>query len=324
MKFIKKTYFLVLALCFIALILLQFLSIRDEIQSKSSRLSLQQRQIVFEAKSLKVLNDAVNPIRKKAGEIAEAPATEKSVDEKDKIIEVKEEKKAVDYSSANLAIVVTEAGGKREDLQYAASKLPVEVAIAFNPYSDELKIKMDDMIKAGREVLLNLMFEPSNFPISDTGPLTIQGYLDDAQKAIKLQEAFTKALGVPFKGVLSNSDEILTHNFENITPVLKILKNKEYFFGYFRKPVNANLENDVKPLALDIFVVDYLIDDKGTKDSITTKLDEIYEELKNPKKKLVIALRPNRFSVKFLSKWLAESDPERVRIAPISYFVTDN
>ncbi|HCR86498.1 MAG TPA: hypothetical protein DIV86_07470, partial [Alphaproteobacteria bacterium] len=181
MKFIKKTYFLVLALCFIALILLQFLSIRDEIQSKSSRLSLQQRQIVFEAKSLKVLNDAVNPIRKKAGEIAEAPATEKSVDEKDKIIEVKEEKKAVDYSSANLAIVVTEAGGKREDLQYAASKLPVEVAIAFNPYSDELKIKMDDMIKAGREVLLNLMFEPSNFPISDTGPLTIQGYLDDAQ-----------------------------------------------------------------------------------------------------------------------------------------------
>lgn len=326
MSLFKKIGFYI-ALCgFLALNLLQVYTIKSYFETGFARKSLEKRQIVFSASSGEVLNDAVNPVKKaviltnlKPDEII-GPMPPKQASQQAKPL-----LKAVDYKKANLSIVVTEVGGRKDNYLLAMADLPREVSFAFNPYSDDLASKMASAQKNGREVLLNLMFEPSNFPISDTGPLTIQSYLDESQKAMKIQETFSKAGGFPFKGVLSNSDEILTHNFENLTPVLKILKNKEYFFGYYRKPVNANLENDVKPLALDVFVVDYLVDEKESAESIKSKLNEIRDELlKNHRRKDVICIRANPVSIDTLRKWLEKNISDDLQIAPISYFITDN
>lgn len=309
MKQLKKIFFLLGILAFIGLNILQLLTIKADVQTKRVELSIKQRTIEISPQT-----DSVKEF--------------KTVDEakfqppKDDAAKQAAEAKAVDYKTANLAIILTEVGTKKEDLELALKALPKEVSLAFNPYSDELKNKMLAQVGAGREVLLNLMFEPSNFPINDTGPFTIQSYLDEVQKSIKLQNTFVQADG--YKGVLSNSDEILTHNFENISPVLKILKNKELFFCYYRKPVNANLENDIKPIGLDAVIVDYLIDEKSDKESIEKKLNEVSEEIIKNKQRIVIALRTYPVSVKVLSKWLKQNLGENIQVAPISYFIVDN
>lgn len=253
--------------------------------------------------------------------VAEAIVKEKA---KEKMLEepTKEEKVfEYNYETANLAIIVTEVGLKQGMLDYART-LPKEVTFAFSPYSDELQTKLDDSKKEDREVLLNLMFEPSRYPLEDTGPLTIQSHFEETQNVYRYQNTITDKQGII--GYLTNSDEIITHNLEVISPILLKIKNAGKFFIFYKQPVNAYLEKEAKPMAVDIASVNHLIDNVDTKEEILENLNKLKNELAEKNAKIIIAIRPYKNSIDILKKWLKENRGKDLRIAPVSYFITDN
>ncbi len=229
--------------------------------------------------------------------------------------------KPLDYNSANLAIIVTNVGMIQSQLDQAKT-LPKEVTFAFSPYADDLQKKMDASAADGRQVLLNLMMQPSSFPVKDNGPLSIQLNYDDSTNAQRLNSAL--AVAKDYQGLLADSDEVVTAKIDKMTPILQKVSELNTFIGYFKNNNNLALENDAKPLAADIFGVDYLIDDNPGEENVSKVLNQVKEDLVLRKKRVVIALRPYPTSISTMKKWLDENLGANVQIAPISYFVTNN
>ncbi|MDX1950264.1 MAG: divergent polysaccharide deacetylase family protein [Rickettsiales bacterium] len=226
----------------------------------------------------------------------------------------------LDYKNAPLSIIVTDLGQNKKLLKNA-EKLPKEVNFAFSPYSDDLPKKIEATIKSGRQALLTLMFEPSGFPIKDTGPLTIISVADPNKNLEKI----TKTIGEikNYSGFITNEGEIISQNLDVISPILKQIRDLGKFFGYHKISVNTFLENEAKPLAVDIFAIDFIIDEKLDEKEILTKLKIVEDEILVKKRKIVISLKPYKISIDILSKWL-EANSGKINIAPITYFVTDN
>ena len=227
----------------------------------------------------------------------------------------------LDYKTANLAVIVTEAGLKQSELD-GARILPKEVSFAFSPYSDELQKKIDFAKRDGREVMLNLIFNPSDYPTKDGGPLSIQANYDEAQNLANF--ASTVNLARDYVGLLANNNETITNKFDKLSPLLKKITERKVFFGFFKNNTNANLENDVKPFATDVFAVDFMVDEDMDEEKMKAKLNEIKELLVIKKRRVVIAITGSPLSVKVLKKWLDENIGATIQIAPISYFVTNN
>lgn len=311
----------------IAILVIEILTIKGSINNSEQQSFNHKRQVLIKAKTGEILSNNRKTFTEEELKVAKE---ESSIIENKNTLNLEESEKSLfnnytaeDYENGNIAIVITEIGGKQEILEKAKELLPKETAFAFTPYSDDLKNKIASVEAQGSETLLNLMFEPSNFPINDTGPLTILTYFEEGSKAIKLQETLTKARN--YKGVMTNYDEIMTHSYENILPILKILRNKNLYFAFIRKPVNAYLENDAKPLALDVAIIDYLIDANLNEQKISKRLKDIKYEITENKKKIVIALRPYPVSIETVSKWLQENlDNTDIQIAPLKYFINDN
>ncbi len=226
-----------------------------------------------------------------------------------------------DYAKANLGIVVTEVGQTQEGIDIL-KELPKEVSVAFSPYSDELQKKIDFQRREGREVLLNIVLEPSGFPVIDTGPLTIFTSSEPSKNIAKLETTIGE--NKDFLGFLTIRNEIVTHNLDAISPVVKKIKDLNLFFGFNKISVNSYLETEVKPMSVDIFTVDYMIDEKPTAKDILAKLKLVERDIISNKKRVVISIKPYKNSVQILKKWLEENLGENIQIAPISYFVTDN
>ncbi len=323
-----NTLFLVINLLLLGLLCFQIFQITKIYSEKSKTEISRGKKIIInatnnEVESLNLSEEeikAFNPDIKKASDLKKSD----SLDLGDGLIgppAPSAEQIAANYSEANLSVIVTDLGQTKSGLSLAGA-LPKEVSFAFSPYSDDLQNKMTRTIADGREVLLNLILEPSGFPLKDSGPLTILTSADKAQNQTKFDKTAAEYTG--YIGFLSNSGEVLTNNLEVVTPTLNNTKDAQKFFGYYRSAANTYLENDVKPMAVDIVVVDYLIDETISEKDIRKKLDQAKSDMISKKKKVVIALRPFKLSVDVLQRWLKENLGENIRIAPISYFVTDN
>jgi polysaccharide deacetylase 2 family uncharacterized protein YibQ len=246
-----------------------------------------------------------------------AAAEEKKIEEK----KVEEPLAPVDYNKANLSVLVFEVGMKQSDLELLQD-MPKEVSVALSPYADELQKKIDFFARDGRQVMINLKLQSSGFPAKDNGPLSIQVSYDEPTINLKLASTLDIASG--YIGALAVNDEVVTNKFDKLSPILRKLTERGLFFGYFKSSSNLNVENDAKPLAVDVVGVDYLIDEQTNIASIKKQLDLIKEDLLVNDKRLVVGLRTYPNSVKLMKDWLKENRGNKIQLAPISYFVTNN
>jgi polysaccharide deacetylase 2 family uncharacterized protein YibQ len=72
-----------------------------------------------------------------------------------------------------VAIAVVGLGLSRDAAEAAIAKLPPEVDLSFSPNAGNLDTWVKKARDAGHEVLLDLPLEPPNYPLRDTGPLSI-------------------------------------------------------------------------------------------------------------------------------------------------------
>lgn len=336
-KFSMNNIFLVINLLLLGALGFQIFQITKVYSARSQKDVSEGRKIVInvknnEVETLKLSDDEIgslNPNLK--AELEKKQAEEKAKENKAQAVDLGDEfigppaptaeQIEANYGTANLSIIVTDLGKTKTGLALAGT-LPKEVAFAFSPYGDDLQNKMKRTIADGRQVLLNIILEPSGFPLKDSGPLTILTSSDQAQNLMRFEKTIGTLEG--YTGFLTNTSEVFTNNLEIATPILNKIKDEEKFFGYYRSAANSYLENEVKPMAVDIAIVDYLIDDDVSEKEILKKLNQAKSDIISKKRRVVIALRPYKISIDVLQQWLKENLGANVRIAPISYFVTNN
>jgi polysaccharide deacetylase 2 family uncharacterized protein YibQ len=224
------------------------------------------------------------------------------------------------YSVANLGVIITNLGLRQTNLDIAKT-FPKEVAFAFSPYSRELQNKIRMSRNEGREILLGVEFESSNYPLTDSGPYTVHAFFEANQNIYRVQT--TLALADNYLGVIAPYDEIITSKRESIIPVVEYLKSKNLFLAYVKTSKNSELEHNVKPVAANILIIDYYIDEDMGPDEIREVLRDVKEDLLSDKR-VVLAITPYSAHLGEMKEWLKANLNPKIQLAPISKFVTRN
>jgi polysaccharide deacetylase 2 family uncharacterized protein YibQ len=93
-----------------------------------------------------------------------------------------------DKTQPRIGVVVVGLGLSKEATEAAITKLPPEVSLSFSPYAGNLDNWIKRARASGHEVLIDLPMEPPNYPMRDSGPLSILSHQSPAE-AIKALEA---------------------------------------------------------------------------------------------------------------------------------------
>jgi len=94
-----------------------------------------------------------------------------------------------------VAIAVVGLGLSRDAAEAAIAKLPPEVDLSFSPNAGNLDTWIKRARDAGHEVLIDLPLEPPNYPLRDTGPLSILSRDGPNAAVDRLHQILGKATG---------------------------------------------------------------------------------------------------------------------------------
>ena len=111
---------------------------------------------------------------------------------------------------ATVSLVVEQMGMNPTLLDQAKTLLPLRVALAFNPYAEEVFSQMQNARDAGFETLLSLALETRNYPYSDPGNMALlTGNLPEKNQEMFFQQMATAQgyIGmIPMMGKIARYD----------------------------------------------------------------------------------------------------------------------
>lgn len=140
----------------------------------------------------------------------------------DKKNKVNKQQTARNTGSPKLAIVVTNLGLNTYVTQTALS-LPTEVAFGFLPYTTTLKPTMVEAQNRGHEIYINMPAETRN-PNVKPGKLALKTNNSNQINLANLSQLLSGYSN--YQGLYTSPDEIFSHDYEAIRPILDIVKNK--------------------------------------------------------------------------------------------------
>jgi polysaccharide deacetylase 2 family uncharacterized protein YibQ len=227
--------------------------------------------------------------------------------------------KSVNYDIKDIrpkvVIIISSAGLSRVTTENVLS-LPAEVAISFSPYAygvGEWTTKAADL---GYELLMDLPFEPSNYPDSDPGPLGLLSQSDDDLNVAQINKILNMS-EERLIGVVAPVEERFTANEEKIIPVLQELKRKKLTLFYTNQPRNYFLPQTAKKLGLPLIAYDVLVDENLSHGGIEKSIKRA-ERIAGEKGFVVIEARPYPITVEHLHKWLKTFEEKGLLLIPIS------
>jgi len=122
-----------------------------------------------------------------------------------------------------VAIAVVGLGLSRDAAEAAISKLPPEIGLSFSPYAGNLDAWIKKARDAGHEVLIDLPLEPPNYPLHDSGPLSILSRDGPGAAVDRLHQILGKATG--YVGVAATLRSPIAAG-PSWAPVLKDIKGR--------------------------------------------------------------------------------------------------
>lgn len=131
-------------------------------------------------------------------------------------------------TTADIAIILTDAGLSESTTQKALQALPKPVAVAFSPYSMRLAPWLDEAKNAGRETFLLLPMEPLNYPKDDPGPQALLTRKSEAENSITLTSLLTLAGNAD--GVMNFMGSRFLGDRRNMIPALAKIRKSGLMF----------------------------------------------------------------------------------------------
>jgi len=172
-----------------------------------------------------------------------------------------------------IAIIITNLGLSSSATQAAIQDLPGEITLAFQPFANRLEEWIPLARAAGHEVLLAVPMEPTNFPASDPGPMTLLTSLPQADNLDRLDWALSRFTG--YVGVINHLGGRFATSEESLVPILTAIRNRGLLF-VDTKPTSNSLATQVaETLQMVHAFNDRFIDDEPNRWSIDARLQEL-------------------------------------------------
>ncbi|MDE1993047.1 MAG: divergent polysaccharide deacetylase family protein [Rhizobiaceae bacterium] len=219
-----------------------------------------------------------------------------------------------------VAIVVSGLGLSQTGTQRAIEKLPEEITLAFAASGNSLQRWMQDARRGGHEILIQVPFEPFDYPGNNPGPDTLL----TSQPAAKNVEDLHKAMGkiTNYTGVMNYLGGKFLANPDALEPVLRDVGKRGLLFLDDGSSSQSKSGTIAKALEVPHAFADVQLDGELQEDAILKKLDDLERIARRNGSAIGVASAFDE-SIDAISKWSQDAAMRGIEIVGVSALADD-
>ena len=214
-----------------------------------------------------------------------------------------------------IAIVVGGLGLSQTGTQRAIQQLPPGVTLGLAASGNSLQRWMQEARRAGHEILIQVPFEPYDYPANDPGP----GTLLVKDPAAKNLERLHVAMGeiTNYTGIMNYQGGRYLSDVKALEPVLRDMASRGLLFLDDGTSAQSKTEVLAKAIQLPHAFGDLTLDGQLQSDAILKKLDEL-ERIAQRKGTAIGIASAFDESIAAIRKWADEASQRGVEIVGVS------
>jgi polysaccharide deacetylase 2 family uncharacterized protein YibQ len=219
-----------------------------------------------------------------------------------------------------IAIVVSGLGLSQTGTQRAIQQLPEEVTFAFAASGNSLQRWMQDARRAGHEILLQVPFEPFDYPANDPGPDTLL----TSKSATKNVESLHRAMGeiTNYTGIMNYQGGRFLSDPVAMEPVMRDISKRGLLFLDDGSAAQSKTAVIAKGTELPHAFADVQLDRQVDENAILQKLDELERVAKRNGQAIGVASAFDE-SIDAISKWTEEAAMRGIEIVGVAALTND-
>ncbi|WP_117194671.1 divergent polysaccharide deacetylase family protein [Rhizobium terrae] len=214
-----------------------------------------------------------------------------------------------------IAIVVGGLGLSQTGTQYAIRELPQAVTLAFAASGNSLQRWMQEARRNGHEILVQVPFEPFDYPANDPGPGTLLTKASAKENLGRLHEAMGKITN--YTGIMNYLGGRYLSDANALEPVLRDISRRGLLFLDDGTSAQSKTGPIAKAIELPHAFADLTLDGQLQSDAILKKLDEL-ERIANRKGTAIGVASAFDESIHAIRKWSEEAGQRGIEIVGIS------
>lgn len=234
--------------------------------------------------------------------------------EKHRPVTVPDKEKQYIVHKRKIAIIIDDIGYDLWPVQEIIEMTaPITLSILPHcPYSTE---SAERAYRAGKEILLHLPMEPSNFPEKNPGDGALFVFMSDGELRYQLDANFKS---VPHaSGVNNHMGSRFMENEKKLEVVLKVLKGKNLFFIDSYTTQNTKGKKVARNVGVPFAGRDIFIDNNSDFSDTMKIMEKIIEERKNWQTLIIIG-HTYESTIQALKKAIPQFKESGIEIVPLS------
>jgi polysaccharide deacetylase 2 family uncharacterized protein YibQ len=219
-----------------------------------------------------------------------------------------------------IAIVVSGLGLSQTGTQRAIEQLPEEVTLAFAASGNSLQRWMQEARRNGHEILMQVPFEPFDYPANDPGPDTLL----TSHSAKQNVEDLHKAMGeiTNYTGIMNYLGGRFLSSPDALEPVMRDVGKRGLLFLDDGSSAQSKSGIIAKTLAVPHGFADMQLDGQLQTDAIMKKLDDLERVARKNGSAIGVASAFDE-SIDAISKWSEGAAMRGIEIVGVSALVDD-
>ena len=221
---------------------------------------------------------------------------------------------------ARVAIVISGLGLSQTGSQKAIQQLPAGVTLAFAASGNSLQRWMQEARRKGHEILLQVPFEPFDYPANDPGPTTLLTANSARDNLSLLHQAMARVTN--YTGIVNYQGAHYLSDEKALRPVLQDVAKRGLLFlddGTSSLSKTGSVSDAVK---LPHAFADVVLDGQVQTQAILRKLDELGRIADRNGTAIGIAAAYDE-SIDAVSQWSEEATQRGIEIVGVSAIVRD-
>lgn len=219
-----------------------------------------------------------------------------------------------------VAIIVGGLGISQTGTQHALDTLPEEATLAFAANGNSLQRWMQEARRGGHEILLQVPFEPFDYPAVDPGRGTLTVEAGTEANLKSLHEAMGQITN--YTGITNFMGGRFLATADALEPVMRDLSKRGIMFVDDGTSARSLADQFAKALAIPFAASDIVLDGKQERGHILARLDDL-ERIARRNGQAVGVASAFEVSVDAIASWANEAKARGIEIVGVSALADD-
>lgn len=221
---------------------------------------------------------------------------------------------------ARVVIIVGGLGLSQTGTQHAIASLPEDITLAFAANGNSLQRWMQEARRQGHEILLQIPFEPFDYPANDPGPRTLTVEAGEAANLERLHASMARITN--YTGITNFMGGRFLADADALEPVMRDLSDRGLMFLDDGTSAQSLTDRFSKAFGIPFAAADMVLDARQERGYILGKLDDLERTARRNGVAVGVA-SAFEVSVDAIASWANEAKARGIEIVSASAAAED-